>query len=228
MSIMTGILKVLNKYDLLGKKGPQASKIDQLTLSKMVDIATEVENTVKEEQAPVNNPIFSHSASLHLGGDSLECSDLDCRILRINKLARFAVMYSDKVYINSFFSKFKELDNKDNLTHYKETFYNDLFVINEIRSILQKGFVNLFAPNTDVCFACQAEDFLGEGSRKHFKTQYNKLKKTYLEKMQIKCKKIGDKYIYEFSGPMQCFDHAAICIQDVGKKTIFIQRTSSL
>ena len=87
MSIMTGILKVLKKYDLLGKKGPQVSKIDRLSLSKMVDIATEVENTVKEEQAPVNNPIFSHSASLHLGGDSIECIELNCRISRINKLA---------------------------------------------------------------------------------------------------------------------------------------------
>lgn len=204
---MAGILSILKKHDLLGKKGPQVSKIDQLSLSKMVDIATEIENSIKDEQAPVNNPFFSHSASIHLGGGSLECNYLECRILRINKLARFAVMYSDKVYINSFFSKFKELDSKDNLTLYKEKLYDDLFVINEIFPLLQKGFINLFAPNTDVCFACQAKEFLGEGASKRFNTQYKNLKETYLEKMHVKCKIIGAKHFYKFSGPKQYFEH---------------------
>lgn len=221
---MTGILKVLKKYDLLGEKGPQVSKIDRLSLSKMVDIATEVENTVKEEQAPVNNPIFSHSASLHLGGGSIECVNLDCRISRINKLARFALMYSDKVYINSFFSKYKKLESKDNLPKSKERFYDDLIVINEIRPLLQKGFIGLFAPTIDVCFACQAEKFLGEGARKKFKTQYNGLKKTYLEKMEVTCKRVRAKYIYKCSGPMQYFDHVAFTYHDVENHPIFTHK----
>ena len=221
---MTGILKVLKKYDLLGEKGPQVSKIDRLSLSKMVDIATEVENTVKEEQAPVNNPIFSHSASLHLGGDSLECAALNCRILRINKLARFALMYSDKVYINSFFSKYKELESEDDLQWFKECFYNDILVINEIWPLLQDGFIGLFAPTTDVCFACQAEEFLGEGASKRFETRYNKLKKTYLEKMQVTCERIGAEYVYKFSGPLQYFDHTAIVVQNVENHPVFTHK----
>jgi len=221
---MTGILKVLRKYDLLGKTGPQVSKIDRLSLSKMVDIATEVENTVKEEQAPVNNPMFSHSASLHLGGDSLECCDRDCRIVRINKLARFALMYSDKVYINSFFSKYKELDSKDNLTQYKESFYDDLIVITEIQPLLQAGFIDIFAPTTNVCFACQAKHFLGEGASRRFNTQYRKLGKRYLENMQVNCEQIGANYVYQCNGPMQYFDHTAITVQNVQNHPVFTHK----
>lgn len=221
---MSGILKVLKKYDLLGKKGPQVSKIDRLSLSKMVDIATEVENTLKDEQAPVDNPIFSHSASRYLGGDSSECEDPDCRILRINKLARFAVMYSDKVYINSFFSRFKELNSKDNLTRYKENLHNDLVVINEIQPLLQKGFVSLFAPDTYTCFACQAKQFLGEGAGKKFNTQYRKLRKTQLEGLKVTCEKIGTEYFYEFGDSMQYFGHAVSRVEDVEDNLVFIHK----
>jgi hypothetical protein len=221
---MTGILEVLKKYDLLGKKGSQASKIDRLSLSKMVDIATEVENAVKEEQVQANNPICSHSASLHLGGDSIECSDLDCRIFRINKLARFALMYSDKVYITSFFSKYKKLESKDNLPKSKERFYDDLIVINEMRPLIQKGFIGLFAPETDTCFACQAEEFLGEGARRRFKTQYNKLEKTYLEKIQVTGRKVGSEYVWVCKGPLQYFDHCTVKVQDVKNHPILTRK----
>ena len=203
-------LTVLRERNLLGKEGPNASAVSSLSLSNLVEVAQEIEDVIRSEHRPVKNPIFSHSASLGLGGSRLECANLDCRISRINELARFALMYSDKVFISSFLSDYKHIEHNEELELAKEQFYEDLFVLYKIRHLLERGYIRFFAPETDICFSCQAKEFLGDKAGKKFDKEYRILQKSYLNKMSVSCEMEEDIYGFSCDGPYPYFDHERI------------------
>jgi len=213
--LSSGVLRILKKRGLIGKKGPKASSVRSLSLSELVDTANEIEHAIKAKHQPVKDPIYSFSASLSLGGDgSVGCKHLDCRIERLNKLARFALMYSDSVYINSFFSYYTEIDDDSHIEFLKEDFYDDLLVLHEVFPLIEHGHINLFSPELDVCFSCQAEEFLGEFSSKLFSREYKRLQRAYLDKMLVTCEGEQGLYIFNYDGPSPYFDHigASTCI----------------
>lgn len=107
---MDSILQFLKEKSLFNKNGPSVRTISSLSLTDFVDTTQEIDDIIKSNHRPVKNSIFSHSASLGLGGSSTECAYINCRIERISKLARFALMYSDEVFINSFFSGYSYKD----------------------------------------------------------------------------------------------------------------------
>lgn len=207
---MNSILQILKEKNILGNKGPLIRSIDSLSLGEFVDIAKEIKARIKSNYKPVKNPLFSHSASLSLGGSSLECSYIDCRIQRINNLARFALMYSDKVFIDNFFGGYTDLDSNADLSWAKENFFDDLLVIHEIRPLVEKGFIEFFAPETNVCFSCHARRFLGESAVKKFNRSYKKLQLEYLNKMSVVADREPDGICFSCKGPEPYFDHEKV------------------
>lgn len=201
------VLQILQEHDLLGKKGPNASTISSLSLSSVVEIAQKIEEAIRVYHRPVRNPLFCHSASLALGGGAIECSNIDCRLDRINKLSRFALMYSDNVYINSFFSGYVDIDDHSHLEFLKENLYDDLLIVHEIRPLLDRGYISFFSPEMDVCFACQAGEFLGESAAKRFSEEYKKLQEVYLCKMSVTCEVEGGVCYFEYDGLYPYLDH---------------------
>ena len=209
---MHSILQVLKEKHILGNKGPLIRSIDSLNLSDFVDIAQEIEARIRSNHSPVKNAIFSHSASLNLGGSSIGCSHIDCRIQRINNLARFALMYSDKVFICSFFSGYTDLDSNDDLNWAKQSFYDDLLVIQKIRPLVEKGFIEFFAPDVNVCFSCQARRFLGDSAGKKLNSSYKKLQLDYLQNMSVEVERKHDGYGFNCRGSAPYFEHEMVKI----------------
>ncbi|TRZ75874.1 MAG: hypothetical protein D4R93_04225 [Deltaproteobacteria bacterium] len=207
---MHAFLGVLKQHGLIGRKGPKVSTIRSLSLTKIADIAVELDHAITFSRQREQNSIFCHSASLGLGGDSSECMNLDCRISRINRLARFALMYSDKVYISSFFSAYKDIDDSDNTEFIQRQFYEDLLVIDQVRPLLEHGYIDVFPPNMDTCFSCQAREFLGDAAGKRFPVEYDKLQREYLDRMSVEVEKDGDTYLFTCDGPFPYFDHESI------------------
>jgi len=210
IKLTAGLLNLLKEKDLLGKRGPRAPKIMSLSISKLEDIANEIEQVIQANHCPVENPFYSHSASLSLGGGVQECRNLDCRLSRIDRLARFTLMYSDKVYIQSFFSKYTSLErnySNEMLELIRDDFYNDLALIHEIQHILKKGYISFFAPETNFCFTCQAERFLGKTSAKKFSTSYKSLQDDILRNMSVTCQRKENGLVFHRDGPPPYFDH---------------------
>ena len=207
------VLRILKQKDFFGKNGPKVSTLSSISLSRLVDAANEIEHAIKASHRPVKNPVYSYSASLSLSGDgTVGCQDLDCRIERINRLSRFALMYSDKVYINSFFSGYTDIADDSNIEYLKEGLYDDLLVLHEIEPLIEHGYISFFSPGTDVCFSCQAKEFLGESATKLFSGEYKKLQKAYLNKMSVTCELREGVYCFNYDGPPPYFD-------DVGAST---------
>lgn len=178
---MKKLINLLRSQNLISPAGVNARTISSYSLSKFVDLAVEIENIIKESHQPINHSLFTHSASLGLGGSSLECGSVHCRLERINKLARFALMYSDKVVISSFFAGYKNISKEDSLNTALQDFYNDLIVLLEIRGALSSGLIQFFSPETNICFTCQAEMFLGKQAASRFSKSYKVLQDDFQE-----------------------------------------------
>jgi len=200
------VLNILQKQDLLGKKGPKSSTISSLSLSKLVDIAEKIDCVVRTDHHPINDPVYSYSASLGLGGSALECENLDCRISRINNLARFALMYSNRVFINSFFTKYRYIKSDKEFRFAKKDLYDDLLVFHQIGPLLQHGYISLFSPRMNICFSCQAKEILGENAGKRFDREYRRLQEDYLVRMAVECEMDDDLYTFTCAGPDPYFE----------------------
>jgi len=196
------------------------SAISSLSLSSIVDVAHEIDQAVNSERKPVTNPLFSHSSSLGLSGNRYECSYIECRIKRITQLARFALMYTDKVFISNPLSWYKEIDTKDDLPLEKEHLLDDLKVLSEILPLLEKGYISLFSPYTNVCPSCQAKKFLGEKAGKQFSRKFADLKKQFLDHMTVECEVSYGEYDFICNGPVPYFDHSRVSVQDITPSAI--------
>jgi hypothetical protein len=205
---MSSLIQLLKKKGVLGKRGPCASAIESLSLAQLVHTAEEIESTIRSNQAPAASPVFSHSASTHLAGGSDECARIACRIGRVNTLARFAVMYSDSVFIPSFFSDYADLRSAAHLEEAKKQLYEDLLVVQEIRTLVERGLVEFFAPETDVCFSCQAEEFLGPDAGNRFSRAYKNLQLGFLQDISASVVEWCDGYLITCRGHAPYFDHA--------------------
>jgi hypothetical protein len=211
---MKKLIHFLRSRDLISPAGVNEREISSYNLSKFVDLSAEIEKIIEDGHQPINNPFFSHSASLGLGGSALECRSVSCRLERINKLARFALMYSDKVVISSFFADYKNLSDKELLNQALQRFYEDLIVLFEMKSAISNGFIQFFSPETRICFTCQAEMFLGKQAASRFSSSYNALQNEFLNNMSVTCEKRHDEYGFLCNGPYPYFDHGVVCMCD--------------
>ena len=183
---MKSILKKLKQKNILSNKGPVKSAIRSLSVTNITDLAIEIENDIRKSYPIVKSPIFSHSASTGLSGGISNCKSLSCRLSSINKLSKFAALYCDEIFIESYFSDYKDPDCWD-LDSIHEYLYDDLVLIHEMSPLIEEGIIKFYSPYTNVCFTCQSEQFLGEKSANKFNYQYAKLKKFYFDSINIDC-----------------------------------------
>lgn len=109
-------------FDFLGQLGllkrngqlvtPKAfwGRLGNLRCRELVNIADEITEFFR---LPNTNTILNaersfstHRASLLLGGSPIHSIESGCRLFEIEHLSRFALLYSDRVYINNFFGRY--------------------------------------------------------------------------------------------------------------------------
>lgn len=210
---MQQFIDVLNETNLCTSDGPNESAVDSLSITKIRDISEALQYAIKSEYQPASNQLSSHAASSGLSGDSSECDYIGCRIDRINQMARFALMYSNKVYVKSYFSKFSDLESKEHLDMAKHDLYNDLTVLNHILPLINEGFIQLYAPEENVCFSCQAKDFVGENAGEKIDASFKDLENRFLDKMSVEAYLHEEIYAFDCTGPKQYFDHTRVHVR---------------
>jgi hypothetical protein len=145
--------ELLYNLDLIknGKVNPPA--IRNLTKKKMLDVAKEFIEISKTNDVVRETSIFSQSASHSLGGGVDECRGLRCRLKKIDNLSRYAILYTNKVFIDNLFIRYRHYENSSKSDIFEE-FYNDLIILSYIQPLVEKGIINIFTPNSDVCPHC--------------------------------------------------------------------------
>ena len=176
-------------------------------------MAFEIESKIRKSYQPAKSNLFSHSASLNLGGGIVECSNIDCRISRIRKLARFSSLYSDEVYINSYFAYYKDPDLWEDIDTAHQFLLDDLLVVYEILPLIEQGFIKFFSPRTNFCFSCQAKQFISRSALRKFDVHYKNLKSEYLNNLNVTCELDNDEYIFSLDAPTPFLDHPHCLIE---------------
>lgn len=207
LEIMRAFFEHLKKKNILSRSGVDKRSIEKLSKMKIIDLSEQlldICSSVEEKRQPTT---FKHFSSLSLGGGIEECASLECRLKKIDQLARFAVLYSNKVYIRNFLGDYEHLKNEPKI-ELLERLFNDLCIIWYIRPLIEKGHISLLSPIKHMCPYCFVEHYRLEptlGGRL-IRVQ-RKLAQQYLANTSLNIVKLGDKYGIEARGPETLYEH---------------------
>lgn len=95
----------------------------------------------------------SVTSGQHSGGG---CISADCRLGRVDELARFAALYSDCVYISNYFSDYAHLSAEAIIdeTLLRIKFLGDIRIMLRLRPLLLAGVVRFIYPGLHLCSTC--------------------------------------------------------------------------
>jgi hypothetical protein len=161
---MNTFFEHLKKTNILSRKGINIPTIQSLSTTKVIDLAEELNALMESSADNSSRSIFTHTTSSQMSGSRDLCDSLNCRLSRIDQLARFALLYSDRVYINNFFSDyehFKDADTQQQKPEITRLFYEDVYLTVQYKPLFEKGFLAFFNPPTHICEECLSRSFLG-------------------------------------------------------------------
>jgi len=158
---MQAIFESLKKMNLLSTRGKiNELAIDALSRSKIVQLAEAIVEESEQEEPDVVHNTFTHSAGSSLaGGRGFACEGLDHRLEGVERLSRFAVMYSDEVYIENFFSGYEHLAKYRDDNELRIALNDDLHVLFALKPLLENDYVKFFTPHEHICRECLLPEF---------------------------------------------------------------------
>jgi len=118
--------------------------IFRLTAIDIIEFAQQSAELTSAKDLPRETELFTHSASLSLGGSVWPCAEIECRLNKAHQLAQFASFYSDKIYIHNFLEDhLKHLDSKKypDEALMQKTLINDLKVLHVLRPLIESGLI---------------------------------------------------------------------------------------
>jgi hypothetical protein len=198
---------ILRKNNIVSRRGVNRSVIDSLSAAQIIDLAQGLKEAI---EVPTRNPsktIFSHSTSSGLSGGRELCDSLDCRLGRLDELARFALLYSDQVYIHNYFSDYEHYRDSDiSESELREHFYQDVFLTVEYKPVFEKGYIIPFTPPEHICQSCLAGSFLGHDAEWKLQKGYKWLAKDIFEHTSLY---------------LELHENGWFCLKNVGTRQYF-------
>lgn len=177
--------------------------ISKWSVEKCKRFIIKCEESLKEEKRPK----FSDSsfvATSSLSGDISDCAGLSCRVKRVDELARFALLYSDRALLLSPFSKYH---HHDILVEEKQHLIGDITTILHVKPLLIEDYL-FYSEGIRFCSHCYNQ-FANENNQfqNKLKTAQELLYTEYLDKITCKPIFLGDKIMVFVSGPEELLDH---------------------
>jgi hypothetical protein len=213
---MNSLFDILEYKQILTRGTMQRPVVESLSAQEIFDLAEAIVTLTTQSEPCVNKTVFAHSAALSLSGSREDCARLCCRESRISELARFALLYSDQVYVNNWFygyshirSQFDDPREEKDENKLREFFFEDLCLLEKLRPLLENGFVALFTPNTHTCPSCLAKSAFGPSAGERLKQEQKRLAEEYLLNTSISFEK-NEMFGLRCSGPETYFEHGGI------------------
>ena len=151
------IFASLAKNELIKHGKGNKSNIFNLPFVKIIDIIDSITQETSETKIVGKPSIHTHCATFGLGGGRDECWNIDCRLSAAEDMARFAALYSDKVYIHNFLADFSptwghppEEDNadfklaslyelEDHVNSYDIRYQRDTFSLEKVKEVVKSS-----------------------------------------------------------------------------------------
>jgi len=206
---MHKLFNFLYKKNLIRRNKLELTRLNNLSSTQVIDFSKAIVDFSKVEIKSDQTQLFSHCASSSLAGGAEVCANPECRIQKLDSLARFSILYSDHVYINNYFSKYTDqhfLKNKESRGLIK-SFANDLKVLFYIKPLIETGKIRLATPDHHICPGCLANIKYGENAAQRMDKAIIQLNKAYEKHTNAYLVFLGKEYAIECSGPEPYYEH---------------------
>jgi hypothetical protein len=200
----------LEKAGFIRRGKLQESAVINTSFPKVLDLLDYIASDTAEIDSLIRPSVHTHCASLGLGGARDECWESSCRIKEIDELARFAALYSDRVFIHNFLT-----DNAPILGHapeedsgeFRQELWDDILILLRIRPLIEKDVIVPYTPASGICPWCYAKRVFGSGADRRLDRAMKSLSHTLFEQMSVNA--ILDDYGFglSFDTPADLFRH---------------------
>jgi len=159
------LFEIIKKNKLTNNDRIEKAVMSDWTLSKLFSLVEELYVSIESESPPPNISSLkdyhfianSNMSGIHDAG----CHESNCRLGRIDRLARFATLYTDSVYIQNYFSGFEHIDiDSEDLymtQSFRDSIAGSLKIIIEIEPLIHNGIVRFLPTLIMLCTHCQAQ-----------------------------------------------------------------------
>lgn len=188
--------------------------MDGIKLQRLVEILNQLVHVPYEEHGR-HKRAFDFEANADLSGGSDWCSSLMCRLRKVDELARFSALYSDKVFIANPFDKYDDLDS----TFYKEPrihlarryLVGDILVLLYLKPLFEAGILFVRVNPSHICFDCINKS-VDEGSdiRSVLDNLRNELRKIYYQEPKYVFRNEKEYYVCTATGTEHLIEHGEI------------------
>jgi hypothetical protein len=196
---------------------PVFKRIQKANLHLIADLCRQSGEISSYENIHPVPSLFSHTASLPLGGGTFPCSSTLCRLQKIKELAQFAALYSDKVYIKNFLY---DIANEEVLTkvgkdRVVKLFEDHLIVFSTLLPLIETGKVQLVTFKR-FCPHCLSLRSLEQNAGPQYDKASKDLEKRYYSEVTYSLQyREGDLHLIS-RGPDILVPHGEIYTQIVG------------
>jgi len=213
-SSINKLFDILGRKDLLKKKEISIPNINKLSRRSIINLSDEILESTEDSNIKPDTSIFSHAASLGLGGgrSDCDCNSLPCRSKKVDDLARFALMYSDKVYINNYFYDYTHFADNE-LSDLRRMLVDDLYILLKIRPLIDNGFISILTAPGNICPTCLSLNNFDKHVEKRIKSEEKSLSKKIIDACSGKIIVEDGDYKLDLKGPEKFIEHGEMYIR---------------
>jgi hypothetical protein len=173
------LIELLENSGFMHGETIESDRVAHAKRSELVDRAVQSAELTSASRVTSVDSIFSHTASLSLGGDPLPCMGMNCRLRRANELAQFAAFYSDRVFINNGLFAFGGRQDRMPLDFARSHFLDELRVFSVFRPLIEAGLIIPITPNPELCFHCLGKGTLPDHDQNRFDRAIQRVEKRF-------------------------------------------------
>jgi hypothetical protein len=217
------LFETINRNKLTNQASVDKAILQELSLSKVIGLAKNLYQSIEaESSAPkvLSLQDYHFLANSRMSGMfGTACSTHRCRSQRADRLARFATLYSDAVYIQNYFIDFQHRHTHPPTNPFQEWALRDsvsgsINIINQTKPLLRSGIVRFVPTTVPLCPNCDAPLIEQINSfRANMDGQIKKLDKLYSKSASANLLVIptpsadGPKYRIQITCDEDLFEH---------------------
>jgi len=211
------LIDLANNSGFIVNGEPNYNAISNASQDEITDFCYQFKDITSFEHWGFQPSIYTHTASCTLGGGEWPCQTGSCRIRKLKELLQFSGLYSDRVYINNFFTDFLGYQTQ-NIERYRYNFTNSIEVLSFLLPSLEIGSIIPVTFDPEVPFNIAKRTFM-KTSKDMDKTISMFLERFY-DEIQYKFGTHKNWYTINAVGPEELIPH--------GHKNIAISKEEAL
>lgn len=206
--------QVSKLYNLLKQKDLTPHNLEEKVFTWSLNEMSEFIETADSFLSSVNDTsssLFSFTANASLSGEPFPCTGLECRLAKLDGLARFAALYGDKVFITNPFEKYLNKSIDDDDYRLRDSLVGDLTGLFLVRPLFDIGILSVRNSVLCLCKDC-IRRLSGIETDIDIKLSqaYNQLFSNYINDIKVTFHHDYDDPWIRVQGPEELIEHGSL------------------